>query len=342
MDVSTVAEDLVVLHDGARAVTFDGLEPDTSYELAGVTTRTLPRPDGELLCRFATVNDVHFGETEAGRIDDSGLGPVQRVGPGEAPYPETMNEGAVAEIVALAPHAVVAKGDLTTDGRDEEFEAFFACYGAAFGDRLHVLRGNHDAYRGQETLRGDQVVDLPGVRLALVDTVIPTATTGRITAEQIDWLGDVAAEADRPVFVMGHHQNWTPGDLGPGQAEPSRSPDYFGINPADSERLIELIGRQHRIVGYAAGHTHRNRVRRVAATGTVPYIEVACVKDFPGSWAEYRVYEGGINQVHHRISSPAALEWSERCRHLYQDFGVDYEAYALGRLEDRCFTISTR
>jgi hypothetical protein len=102
------------------------------------------------------------------------------------------------------------------------------------------------------------------------------------------------------------------------------------------------VARRSRIVAYAAGHTHRNRVRRTAATGHVPYIEVACVKDFPGSWAEYRVYEGGIMQVHHRISTPGALRWSERCRHLYADFGVDYETYALGGLEDRCFTVSIR
>ena len=91
------------------------------------------------------------------------------------------------------------------------------------------------------------------------------------------------------------------------------------------------MARQRSILGYAAGHTHRHRVRRVA--GGIPTIEVGCVKDFPGTWAEYRVYEGGVMQVVHRISSPDALRWSERCRHLYSDFGVDYEAYALGTLE---------
>ena len=74
----------------------------------------------------------------------------------------------------------------------------------------------------------------------------------------------------------------------------------------------------------------------------VPTIEVGCVKDFPGTWAEYRVYETGVMQVVHRISSPEALVWSERCRHLYSDFGIDYETYALGRLEDRCFTLQLR
>jgi len=44
----------------------------------------------------------------------------------------------------------------------------------------------------------------------------------------------------------------------------------------------------------------------------------------------------------HRISSPEALNWSERCRHLYTDFGIDYETYALGTLSERCFNIDLR
>jgi 3',5'-cyclic AMP phosphodiesterase CpdA len=334
VDVTTVADDLVVLHEGTHALAYDGLAPDTSYRFDGIEVRTLPRPDGELLCRFATVNDVHFGEIEAGRIDDSPLGPIQRVEPGEPPYPETMNRGAIAEIAAVDPAAVVVKGDLTCDGADDEFEKYAAFYAPAFGPRLHTIRGNHDAYHGQEAYAGDQLVDLPGLRLALLDTVVPTRTGGQVTPEQLEWLETAAAESDRPVLALGHHQNWVPGG--------ARPEDYFGINPDDSERLIELVARQPRLIGYAAGHTHRNRVRHVAATGDVPFIEVGCVKDFPGSWAEYRVYDAAVMQVHHRISSPEALGWSERCRHLYRDFDVDYETYALGGLEDRCFTISTR
>jgi Icc protein len=334
VDLTTVADDLVVLHDGTNVLTYDGLTPETAYRFDGVEVRTLPRPEGELLCRFATVNDVHFGEVEAGRIDDSPLGPIQRVEPGERPYPETMNHAAVEEIAAIDPIAVVVKGDLTMDGAEEEFEAFDLCYRTAFGDRLHVIRGNHDAYHGQNTYPGDRVVDLPGLRVAMLDTVVPTETPGRVTTEQLAWLDDLAETADRPVLVLGHHQNWVPGG--------ARPVDYFGINPDDSERLIDLFARKRQLIGYAAGHTHRNRVRQTPATGAVPFIEVGCVKDFPGSWAEYRVYDGAVMQVHHRISGSDALRWSERCRHLYRDFGVDYETYALGGLEDRCFIISTR
>jgi hypothetical protein len=46
-------------------------------------------------------------------------------------------------------------------------------------------------------------------------------------------------------------------------------------------------------------------------------------------------------QVVHRMSSPDALAWSDSCRVLYRDFGVDYATYALGTLADRCFTIDT-
>ena len=42
------------------------------------------------------------------------------------------------------------------------------------------------------------------------------------------------------------------------------------------------------------------------------------------------------------LSSPEALAWSESCRSLYSDFGIDYGAYALGELSDRCFVIPLR
>lgn len=336
MDITTVADDLVVMHDGLDARRYEGLAPDAEHDLDGVSVRTFARPAGKLLCRFATVNDVHFGEVEAGRIDDLPDGPIRRAEPGAEPYPELMNRAAAAEIAAIDPAAVIVKGDLSVDGEQVEWDAFEACYRAPFGDRLHVVRGNHDAYRHQAEYAGDQRIDLPGVTVALLDTAIPGATTGTITIEQIDWLDTVCAEVDRPVFVMGHHQQW----IGDGP-DAKRSDDYFGLHPDASDELDELATRRPTVVAYAAGHTHRHRVRSMVRSG-VPSIEVGCTKDFPGTWAEYRVYEGAIMQVVHRMSTPEALAWSESCRGLYSDFGVDYATYALGTLADRCFTIPLR
>lgn len=332
LEVTTVGHDLAVLHRGAVARHLDGLAADTVHVVDGAEFRTLPRPGGELLCRFATTNDVHFGETQCGLVEGLELGPALMSGPGEPPYPETMNAGAVAEITAIDPAAVLVKGDLTAAGTVEEYEAFLACYEPAFGDRLFHVRGNHDAYHGATFAdTAVQRIDLPGVTLALLDTTIPREATGQITVTQLEWLDDLAADADRPVLVFGHHHPWDP-------AADERPDGYFGIHPDDSEAFVELVARRPRIRGYFAGHTHRNRRRLFAATGDVPFVEVACVKDFPGAWAEYQVYEGGILQLMHRISTPDALAWSERTREMF--LGT-YPGYAFGDLDDRCFPIHT-
>lgn len=336
MDITTVADDLVVIHDGLVVHRYDDLAADSDYDFDGISVRTMTTPPGDLLCRFATVNDVHFGEIEAGRVDDLPDGPIRRAEPGATPYPEIMNHRAAVEIDELDPAAVIVKGDLSADGEQAEWDAFEACYRGAFGERLHVVRGNHDSYRHQSEYAGDQRIELPGVIVALLDTAIPGATTGTITNAQLDWLDEIAAEADRPVLVMGHHQQWIAD-----APDAKRGDDYFGLHPDASDALDELVQRHSDIVAYAAGHTHRHRVRPMTRSG-VPSIEVGCTKDFPGTWAEYRVHEGGIMQVVHRMSSPEAMAWSESCRGLYQDFGIDYASYALGTLADRCFHIPLR
>ncbi|HEX6235850.1 MAG TPA: metallophosphoesterase [Acidimicrobiales bacterium] len=333
MDLTTLADDEAVLHDGTLVHRHEGLAPDTAYDLDGHTFRTLPRPPGQRLATFCTVNDVHFGETECGVLNGIDDDPIYTSAPGEEPYPQLMNRCAIAEMRALDPDVVVVKGDLTSMGTRAEYQAFLDAYGPAFGERLVHVRGNHDAYHG-ETFAADapRAVDLPGVTLAVIDTSIPGRASGGVSADTLEWLDQLAAEADRPVLVLGHHHPWDPGSA-------TRPEAYFGINPDDSERLVEVVARRPSIAGYFAGHTHRNRVRRFAATGDVPWVEVACVKDFPGAWAEYRVHEGGVLQVFRRISQPEALAWSEKTRDLY---GGLYDQYAFGRLVDRCFPIWPR
>jgi predicted phosphodiesterase len=322
---------------------FPGLEPDTEYAVGidGFTAdepflppvvRTLAVPPGRRLATLATVNDVHFGETECGRIDgvmEEELGPVLRARPGEPPYPETMNRAAITEIEALDPDVVLVKGDLTNLGTDEEYAAFLAAYGQ-LGPRMHHVRGNHDAMLDPSiAVNGaPYTIDAGGATLAVLDTVQPGLERGQITAEQIGWLDDVAASATGPVLVFGHHHLW---DLD----AKDRSKQYFGINPDDSEAFGAVVARRESIVGYFAGHTHRNRVRRSAKARRVPFVEIGCTKDYPGVWADYRIHEGGYTQVVRRIAAPDALEWSERTRPMFHGL---YRAYALGELGHRCFT----
>ena len=330
-ELTTVADDEAVVHDGVEVRRYEGLKPDTEHEIEGFELRTLPRV-GERLATVATVNDVHFGEVIAGIMDGIPDGPFFSAEPGDDPYPEVMNRGAVAEIASIDPDAVIVKGDLTNDGLDDEYAAFLATYEPAFGERLHHVRGNHDAYRFQTYApEGPQRIDVDGLTLALLDTTLPGHSSGQMPAEQVEWLEDLAAEADRPVLALGHHHVWSPDSH-------SRPDTYFGINPDDSERFVDAVARHHRIIGYAAGHTHRNRVRRIRATGYRPWIEVACVKDYPGTWAEYRVFEGAVLQVHRRISTPEALVWTEKTRHMFAGL---YAEYAFGRLDERCFAMPT-
>ncbi len=330
VELTTVASRFAVAHDHEQVHRLDELAPDSEHELAGLAFRTLPE-HGAHLATFATVNDVHFGEEVCGLVSGTDTGPVFRAEPGDPPYPEVMNAAAVAEIVALDPDALVVKGDLTSTGTDAEVDAFLSSY-APLAERMTWVRGNHESFHRQA--RGEvptQEVVLPGVRLAVIDTSVDGAEGGRVGDDQLAWLDDLAASSDRPVVVLGHHHVWDPGSA-------TRPDRYFGVCPDDSERLVALVARRPRIVAYLAGHTHRNRVQRFGLTGAVPWVEVACVKDYPGAWAEYRVHEGGILQVVHRISSPEALAWTEKTRHMYDGLYADY---ALGTLADRCFVIST-
>jgi 3',5'-cyclic-AMP phosphodiesterase len=319
-----------------------GLDPGTEYELdvdgarrsewLPATFTTLERPTGRLVATIATANDVHFGEVECGRIGDLGeeeLGPILRAEPGDPPYPEVMNRAVIDEMRALDPDAVVVKGDLTDAGGKAEFETFLDAYGA-LGARMHWVRGNHDVMTDPLFADGyaPYPVQVDGVMLAVVDTVVPGSDRGQLSAEQVAWLDDLAGSVTTPVLVFGHHHVWNLG-------ADHRSGTYFGINPDDSEALAAVVHRRENIAGYFAGHTHRNRVRRFAAARDVPFVEVACTKDYPGAWGEYRVYEGGYTQMVRRAAAPAAMAWSEKTRRMFAGL---YRDYALGPLGDRCFT----
>jgi Icc protein len=336
---TTVGDHAVTTTGPFHSALIAGLEPETEYalaidgadatELLPANVTTLARPPGAQLATLATVNDVHFGEWECGRLGTpEELGPVLHAEPGDPPYPSVMNAGAIAEIEALDPDAVLVKGDLTDLGSDEQYDEFVRAY-SRLGARMHHFRGNHDAMITDTiAATGPFTVELEGVTLATLDTVLPRSEHGRIANGQLEWLEELALASTKPVLVFGHHHPWDPSST-------ERSEHYFGINPDDSEALCVVISRCEAIAGYFAGHTHRNRVRRFEAARRVPIVEVACVKDYPGAWAEYRIHEGGYTQLVRRIATPAALAWTERTRSMFAGL---YRDYALGAQSDRCFT----
>ena len=323
-----VSSDEVVISDGRSLRSFEGLEPDAVQLIDGVEARTLPRP-GELLSRVATTNDVHFGELECGRFDGSDEGPIFSVPEGAEPYPAMMSRLAVAEIAAIEPDAVIVKGDLTAKGTMEQYSQFLETYEGAFGARLSHVRGNHDCYEHQSYAAFDfQEIEVAGAVIALLDTCRPGFTNGSLRPEQLEALDELGARSELPVIVLGHHPIWD------SRFEPRRD-DVFSLLPEATEALLEVVARRASLVTYAAGHTHRTHVVEIDG---VPFVDVASLKDFPGAWCEYQIYDGGILQIVRRVAHPDALGWTEQTRAM---FSGAYGDYAYGRIEERCRLIRT-
>ena len=116
-----------------------------------------------------------------------------------------------------------------------------------------------------------------------------------------------------------------------------RPDDYFGIHPDDSERLVAVVARHPSILGYFAGHTHRNRVRRFSATGDRAVGRGGLREGLPGHVGRVPGVRGrrapdppphlhtrgpGVDREDPRTCTPASTR-----------------EYAFGELGDRCFAM---
>jgi predicted phosphodiesterase len=330
---------------GPGAVTVSGLEPATTYDVvlggsgrprtrvASVTT--LPPPPGRLLSRFATISDCHIGEPSIGPLGQF-RDPKPRP-PGLAPYPVRCARAAISEAEAWGAELLVAKGDLTYNGAiDEVNDAADVLQTASIP--VEVILGNHDvrgpadaarllSARGLPTVLHPRARELPGIRLVLGHSPLPDRHAGAITLDDAAELAGLAGAASGPVVVALHHP-------------PSRWPVQTHYPPSivwrDSTRLVDQLAAANSQTLIVAGHTHRNR--RYLVRG-LTVAEVGSTKDYPGVWAGYSIYEGGIRQVVYRVSHPSAIAWSEITRRA---IGGVWGWWSPGRLSDRCWTLEWR
>ncbi len=327
---------------GPGSVVIDGLAPATEYEVmasaAGVAKhvvarfRTLRPPDGGLLTKFATVSDLHIGERRfgvAGRLHD----PNEPAGP--EPYPARALQAAMEEAAAWGAQLIVAKGDLTnlttpTEVRD-------AGHLLANGPiPVEALLGNHDNnarvnVRALLSSSGINVPwqpwarDLEGIRLVLASTDHGKARyhRGQLRASTARKIAQLVSDAGGAAWVGLHH---------PPERYPFPTVYPPGIPFGESRFFFEELAR----VGAAGrtfvscGHRHRNRsylYRGVVVT------EVGSTKDYPGVWAGYKVFEGGILQVVRRVARPDVLSWTESTRRAMNG---QWGRWSPGRLRDRC------
>ena len=354
----------------ARLVRIEGLDPDTEYTLAvevdGAArpapdryfperVRTLPSPSARRTATFATLNDLHFGEPRFGgqltadhEYGDAAEGfPVVRADDTDVPYWRLMNDDAIAEINAANVDAVVVKGDIADRGLPEQFgfarEAF-----AKIRAPHHAFLGNHDYY-GRHNGAGEvdgyallgqakapRSVDLGGWRLVLLETAEPGDHHGVFDDDRLQWLAGTLAETLEsaiPTLLLMHHQPVPP-------EKRDSYPNSIGMLPEHSLPFFDLIGANPQVKGVLIGHTHRNRVRRYRASGTTPFVEVNCTKDYPGGWAHYELYDdGSFRQEVRRTGSTRALAHSTRCRDCFRGL---YRDFSLGALGERSFVAGGR
>ncbi|MGH9187436.1 MAG: metallophosphoesterase [Acidimicrobiales bacterium] len=316
----------------------DGLEPDSDnvVEVRGtrLQVRTLAPPPGDELCRIATVNDLHIGSTTFGLLHRMRESPVP-----EVPHPLRCARAAVAEALAWGARYLVVKGDLTQKATRAQWDSVGDLL-AGVPVPVAVVPGNHDvkkereadpqpslARHGLHLVHGVEVVDLPGVRLLLVDTTTPDQDAGHVAhlQDEVCRLLTRARGAGSPCLVAMHHH-----------PQRHRFPTFWppGIPGPEARRFLDAVAAANPAALITTGHTHRHRRHR---HGPLTITEVGSTKDYPGTWTGYAVYEGGIRQVVRRVAEPSAIAWTQ---HTRRAVGGIWGWWAPGRLEDRCFSVT--
>jgi Icc protein len=154
------------------------------------------------------------------------------------------------------PDLLVMTGDLTADGKPEEYEALRDLLTRLTKPFL-LLPGNHDdrdnlraAFPEQPWEEGpflQYAVDDYPVRVIGLDSVVPGNHRGELCADRCRWLDrTLAAQPDKPTIVMLHHP---PFDTGIGHM------DRMGL--IDPAPFAETVRRHEQVIRILCGHAHR-------------------------------------------------------------------------------------
>lgn len=311
------------------------------------TLHSLGREHG----RFATLSDIHLGLDSFGirgtmveqmpdpdRVDDTvshRCTPARSVD-GSIPINLRAAEAAMDELTRWGAQHLFIKGDLV----DRSTPATWAMAGRLVERAqppLTVMTGNHEYNHagivsprlgatsiGLDTVEGARRVDLNGLSVLCIDTVVPGLHGGTITDEVRERAVDLARSAPNPVMVLTHHpierfdRAW------------SYPP---GVPHSEGRDLLTALARHCELLLASAGHTHAHRRRLVAGIITT---EVGSPKDFPGVWAGYVVCEGGVRQVIRRVASPQVRDWLHLTRLAAAG---TWGRWAPGRLSDRSLQV---
>ncbi len=179
-----------------------------------------------------------------------------------------LTERACRVVAGLTPRPdiVVITGDLTESGLDAEYANLSAILGRTLPMPVYVIPGNHDR---RETLR-DALAHLPGVaahpdfvqytvedhpvRLIMLDTLVPGASHGELSAGQLEWLDQaLAVQPAKPTLVGMHHPPFV-----------TFIPHMDKIALRNPEAIRSVIARHRQVQRIICGHHHRPIVSQCA------------------------------------------------------------------------------
>jgi hypothetical protein len=309
-----------------------GLAPDTDHVVEvgdrRLRAHTPAPPPGAELFRFMTMSDLHLGQEDFGLLST-----MREKDPAEL-HTLRCARAALADGLAWGAQHLVLKGDLVNRGTHDEYDVVAKLVAEA-GIPTDAVPGNHEVkpYRELDPVDGFaqagltppepvRALDVPGLRIALVDSTILGTNK-----PQLDRASEQMAEVldGRPAMVALHHHLlraplpliWPP-----------------GVPSGEANRFIGAVAAASPSALIVSGHTHRHRLRR---RGHVHIAETGSPKDYPGSWTGYVVHEGGLRQVVRRVSDPATHAWLEFSR--LAALGL-WQFNSPGLLAHRCFTLT--
>ncbi len=190
------------------------------------------------------------------------------------------------------PDALVISGDLTNNGRMDEYAALKEMLDRLIDIPVYVIPGNHDHRANMRAALGHlpgvtshphfiqfAVENLP-VRLVMLDTHIPGKTDGELCAERLEWLDTtLAAVPDKPTIVVMHHPSFACGIQ-----------HMDGIILREPQAFNAIIGRHKQVELVLTGHHHRQITTRIAQAtamigpGVAHIVELDLFSDNPGVW----------------------------------------------------------
>ncbi len=177
-------------------------------------------------------------------------------------------ERACRKVAAFVPtpDVVIITGDLTESGSEAEYVNLAAILGRTLTMPVYVVPGNHDERANLRSAFGhipgvtadpeyvQYAVDDHPVRLIMLDTLVPGAGHGLLSAGQLTWLDrTLAAQPSKPTLIGMHHPPLATG-----------LPHMDRIALLNQQEFAGVIARHRQVQRIVCGHHHRPIVGQCA------------------------------------------------------------------------------